>query len=88
MIRSQKTTKRLEKILLSAEGGAVYDLPSERDAVNLRQKIYHFKRSILRQGGNNKLSRIARQIMVSVDQARVEVSLREPDYMDSLDDQL
>ena len=87
MQRSQKTIERLKKILEAAEEGASFDLPTEKDAINLRQKIYHFKRQLIA-GRKSALKEIAERLVVSVDGNTLSVSTRLPDYMDALDDQI
>jgi hypothetical protein len=88
MIRSTRTTNRLKKIFLAADEGASYELPSEQNAINLRQKLYHFKRAILKKGKHKDLKKIALIIVVKVSGNTLHVSTSMGDYMDTLDDQL
>jgi DNA-binding MarR family transcriptional regulator len=89
MIRSTRTTNRLKKIFLSADEGASYELPNDANAINLRQKLYHFKRAILKKGKHKELKEIALHIVVKIsgNTLHVSTSMGE-DYMDSLDEQL
>jgi len=87
MIRTSQTTERLIRIFQSAEAGARFELGCEKDANNLRQKLYHFKKSILRKGKYQTLKSIAERIVVKVEGNMIYVKTTA-NYMDALDGQL
>lgn len=88
MKRSERDAKLLRKLFQQAEDGVSLDLPGENDAVNLRQKIYAYKREILKESRSESLKDIASRIKVEVDGNTLHITTRMPDYMESVADQL
>lgn len=88
MKRSERDAKLLRKLFQQAEDGVSLDLPGEKDAVNLRQKIYAYKRDILANSRSEPLKDIASRIKVEVDGQSLHISTKLPDYMGSVEEQL
>ena len=82
MKRSKDDIDKLESIIGKAEEGLTVETDNENDAINLRQKIYGYKRHLM--GKDDPRKELLDRLKVSVQGTTVHINTRLSDYMSNI----
>jgi len=73
----------LNRILDEAPTGLVLELESEKHAINLRQRIYNYRNTVLK-GTDEELKKKVNQISIAVVDKTVEIGVVDLGYWNSI----
>lgn len=85
MKRTKKTIDTLNSIIADlSEIGTSIDLETDKDAVNMRQRFYNYRNSIIAMNKDQALIKKLQRVKIAVDVNTVHFTFGMPDYLDQI----